>query len=246
VACSTIKFTLQCAERGGEPVSSNGFGVTGRYGYSDFLLRVHDRSESLLQYPRDDDQLDAFQDISRYVFGFVRNPFSRVLSAYIDKIERNAERRALFLANLGKPTSKSNENVCFVEFLELVRQQTPETMDPHWRPQYAHLSGRLNFNFLGVFERFEDDFRTVLTSIDPMLQCATKVQEHGTNASSLSLLERYYADSMAVRLVSEIYQQDFNLFDYPNEVKLAAEPPRSGEARLRDRFAASLPAIPTR
>src|ERR1700730_11464410 len=130
-----------------------------------------------------------------------------------------------------------------MKFITLVEQQAPETMDPHWRPQYVHLSRRLNFDFVGVFERFEDDFRAVLTSINPMLQCANAVQEHRTNASSPALIARYYSDSAAVRLVSEIYQQDFSLFEYPNEVSLATEPPRSAEVRLRNRFIAMQPAI---
>ena len=43
-----------------------------------------------------------------------------------------------------------------MEFLELVDRQAPEAMDPHWRPQHVHLlDGRLTYNFLGSFERFQ-------------------------------------------------------------------------------------------
>jgi hypothetical protein len=226
VACSTIKHTLQCAERGEASLSINGDGsAPGQYGYSEFLLRIHDRCKSLLEYPRDLDQLERILKSSCFVFCFVRNPFTRVLSAYLDKILGPAERRALFLEKLGIP---GTENLGFVEFLGLVQRQMPEAMDPHWRPQHVHLHV-LAYNFIGSFERFQQDFHTVLTTIDPTLQkYAVRVDEHGTNASSMALVGYHYADTRAVDLVSRIYERDFALFGYPAEIERSGSPPNAG------------------
>ncbi len=226
-ACSTIKHTLQCAERGEPSLYDNRDGsAPWQYGYSKFLLQIHDRRKSLLECPQDRDQLERILKSSRFMFCFVRNPFTRVLSAYLDKIRGPVERRALFLEMLGVPETN---NLSFVEFLELVQRQIPEAIDPHWRPQYVHLHGVLTYNFIGSFERFQQDFHTVLMAIDPaLLNCVVRVDEHRTNASSLALVRHHYADTRAVDLVSRIYEQDFALFGYSTEIVRSGSPPNAG------------------
>ena len=176
--------------------------------------------------PQDRDQLEKFLKASRLVFCFVRNPFTRALSAYLDKILGPAERRALFLEKLGMP---GTNNLSFVEFLELVQRQMPEAMDPHWRPQHVHLHRVLAYDFIGSFERFQQDLHTVLTAVDPaLLNYVVRVDEHRTDASSMALVRRHFADTRAVDLVSQIYERDFALFGYPTEIARSGSPPNSG------------------
>ena len=223
VACSTIKHTLECAERGGQSLPSDtDDGAPGRYGYSNMLLGIHDRQKSRLMHPRDPDQLPRLRESGCFVFCFVRNPYTRVLSAYLDKIAKSAERRALFREVLGKP---GDELMSFLEFLELVERQLPEAMDPHWRPQHVHLhGGRLTYDYIGSLEQFQQDFVRVLASVSPaLMKYAVTVDEHRTNASAL--VRFYYADTRAVELVARIYKQDFEMFGYPTNIALSAEPP---------------------
>src|ERR1700722_16343751 len=91
VACSTIKYTLQCAELGQQATTRTN-PIPARYGYSSSLLDIHDRRKSPLRWPGDAYELQEFVRTSRFAFCFVRNPFSRTLSAYLDKIAGDAER----------------------------------------------------------------------------------------------------------------------------------------------------------
>jgi Sulfotransferase family len=225
VASSTIKYTLHCAELGKQAITRNV--VPARYGYSRFLLDIHDQRKSPLRWPGDAHELQQFLRTSRFTFCFVRNPFSRVLSAYLDKIIGNVERRNLFLDKLDGAGAHRHRDVSFVEFLELIHRQAPEVMDPHWRPQHLHLHGVMAYDFMGSFERFQDDFRAVLTAIDPTFpKRAATVDEHGSRASSAGRILQYYADKRAVQLVSEIYAQDFALFGYSMVTDLVTNPPR--------------------
>jgi len=229
VACSTIKHSLQRAEREGA-VPGTKPGAPQQYGYSDFLLRIHDRRESPLLFPKDRQELARFAAWSRFDFCFVRNPFSRVLSAYIDKVERHAERRALFQAQLLGGMEDPGRTLSFIEFLELVRRQDPKAMDPHWRPQHIHISCGIRYDFIGFFENFEKDFNTALSRIDPeLLQHRANIFEHRTDASKI--LAKYYEGNAAARLVREMYAKDFEIFGYDDDVRRAAEPPKGPRGR---------------
>jgi hypothetical protein len=222
VACSTIKYTLNSAECGEARLEKNDSG--SRYGYSDFLLRIHDRRDSPLLFPTTTEELAQFLSSSRLVFCFARNPFTRVLSAYIDKIEKNTERRALFTTNLGREAQDQDQPLSFVEFLELVNQQPLEAMDPHWRLQNLHIKG-MHYDVVGAFEQFGNDFDRLLNSIDQkMVSFFAKVDEHKTNASEN--ISRYYSDRKAVQLALDIYEQDFTYFGYCDDIARATEPPQ--------------------
>jgi hypothetical protein len=222
VACSTIKYTLKCAEYDEARLEMNGSAT--RYGYSDFLMRIHDRRESPLLFPTTTEELEQFLSLSHLVFCFARNPFTRVLSAYIDKIEKNAARRALFTTNLGRQAQDQDQLLSFVEFLELVKQQPPESMDPHWRLQNLHIKG-MHYDVVGAFEQFGNDFDRLLSSIDQkMATFFAKVDEHKTNASEN--ISKYYSDKKAVQLALDIYEQDFVYFGYCDDIARATEPPR--------------------
>jgi hypothetical protein len=224
VACSTIKHSLQRAEGEGAYPGARP-GAPHQYGYSESLMRIHDRRESPLLFPKDRHELARFAAWSRFAFCFVRNPFSRILSAYIDKIERHAERRALFQTQLLGEMEDPGRTLSFFEFLELVRRQDPKAMDPHWRPQHVHISCGVRYDFVGFFENFEEDFKTALLRIDSaLLQHRVSIFEHRTGASKM--LARYYEGNATARLVREIYAKDFESFGYDDDIRRAPEPPK--------------------
>jgi hypothetical protein len=211
--CSTIKYTLQCAERGQRYTVPANQGSSA-FGYSEFLLDVHDRRKYMLVAPSDPGALRVMLSSSRFKFCFVRNPYTRILSAYIDKIERNEERRVLFLTEFQDRLRETASPISFVDFLQLIRAQAPVDTNPHWRPQHLQtMSGLIDYDVIGRFENFRRDFEAVLRVIDDAaIGFFDSVNEHRTQASER--LAYYYSDPMAIKLVADIYGRDFAVFGY--------------------------------
>ena len=204
VACGTIKRTLQSIEAGS---SVN-------------PLNVHDRGESPLQEIENFDEDHISQILwgrEFFKFSFVRNPFTRALSVYKDKIERDSKHKKSVLKILGKETENLRQNVSFKEFLYAVSQQSQVEMDNHWRPQNIQLCMPLiNFDFIGRFENFDNDFKKVLHTISPILQ--NQIVYEKSNATHANQFLLNYYDSEATDLVRLIYKDDFEIFGYELDV----------------------------
>jgi hypothetical protein len=227
--CSTIKWTLHCAERG-QMLPMNMGSRTNPYGYSDFLLDVHNRSASPLRWPENLTQLHELLASARFTFCFVRNPYTRVLSTFVDKIQTDANRRAHFLNELEVPELDHSRTISFLEFLEAISTQPPHAMNAHWRLQEFHtMQDEITYDFVGAFERFSADLNSILSSIDAQLpHYVTTVAEHKTGCEAL--VPDYYADVLAQRLVRRIYQADFARFGYSEDVALCLTPPMIHDA----------------
>lgn len=204
--CTVVKRVLQHSERRGA--------VPGKD------VSVHDRASSPLGAPVRDgfDADELFGSESEFFrFGFVRNPFSRALSCYLEKIVGDQWLRDLRLPKLGfEPTAE----VSFVEFLRRVAEQAPSEMDIHWAPQH-HLLGLdgIEYSFLGRFECFQADLRAVVDhlSIDAPEQLLSARTTHATDAGSQVL---HYFDPESVDLVRHIYRGDFQRLGYGRDPAL--------------------------
>jgi hypothetical protein len=205
--CTVVKRVLQFSEHAGtsheEPVS------------------VHDRSTSPLGAPvRDGFNADELfgPDASYARFAFVRNPYSRALSCYLEKIAGEQWLREMRLPTLG---FVPDAEVSFVSFLERVGQQTHVEMDIHWAPQHHLLSlDRISYDFLGRFETFRTDLCTVMMvlDIDAPARLLDAVTAHTTNARD-KIAE--YFDDEAVDLVRKIYRDDFAKLGYGLDPRFA-------------------------
>ena len=94
-------------------------------------------------------------------FAFVRNPYDRVLSAFLDKVANGRVRRFRKLLSL-----PIEGDVSFRQFLEAVSQQSTYSMNRHWRPQANLISPRVRLDFLGRFEQFDADFALVRRTLN--------------------------------------------------------------------------------
>jgi hypothetical protein len=205
--CTVVKRAMQFSEHGGRPHPEPD--------------SVHERSTSPLGAPlRDKFDLDeVFGERGSYFrFAFVRNPYSRALSCYLEKIAGEQWLREMRLPKLG---FKPDENVEFVEFLRRVAEQAPEDMDIHWAPQQHLLSlGKVRYGFLGRFESFRQDLLSVIghlemTVPEGLLQRTTP---HTTNARD-KILEYY--DDESIALVRSIYRRDFEALGYGLDPRFA-------------------------
>lgn len=143
----------------------------------------------------------ALRDPAVFKFTFVRNPYSRVLSAYLDKIVRCEKR-----GNAGLP---AEGDVTLLEFLEAIRSHNPRKMNRHWRPQSVQVS--FPADFIGKLERFDEDFAFVMRELGIEGVPVNTKQEERTNARDRL---RDYIGLREKALIDEIYAVDFERFGY--------------------------------
>lgn len=152
-------------------------------------------------------------------FAFVRNPYSRLLSAYLDKFvrkspEKRRETQAQFAEELG---FEPGAPVSFAEFVAAVGTQRPPRMNQHWRPQTLLLQmPRVSYDFLGRMESFADDLDRLGTFLGIDLTAYYAVRDAKRTGAGGHLADHYTPDLKAA--VDRIYAKDFELLGYPTEL----------------------------
>ena len=140
-------------------------------------------------------------------FAFVRDPYARIVSAYLDKIASG--RKPRFTKWLGLPP-----DVGLLDFLRRISEQEVDEMNRHWRPQSALISPKVKLDFLGRFERFNEDFVKVLDRLGVDSAAIKERRAHQTAADSR--LDIIGVEEKA--LIDRIYRDDFERFGYPKEL----------------------------
>ena len=146
------------------------------------------------------------QAAERFVFTFVRNPFTRILSAYLDKIKlhRHSAVWGAFAALHGL----GDGPLGFLDFLRLIAVTPAVRLDPHWRPQTLNLLPNvIPYDFVGRLESLEPDLLSVLGSIFGTSNTGIHTyKRHQTQ--STDVLDDYYGPREQ-DMVRSIYERDF-------------------------------------
>ena len=173
--------------------------------------------------PFNDNFREAIRDPQRFstavVFSVVRNPFSRVLSAYLDKTGATLD-RAVWKGIADRLGFQRSDRPTLNEVLRrLVADNEPETMDHHLRPQaYNLLHDWVVPDFVGHFERFDAVNRF-------LAEHGCEVEEHAPHATGAGERVASRFDAEAIELVREYYRLDFELYGYGDQ-PLALAPER--------------------
>ncbi len=121
---------------------------------------LHNRDRSILLQLTDLHSLRPLTDLvgQGYRFiSFVRNPYTRLLSGYRDKIRKPHYRREL-LGLMGM-SQDAEYTPSFGNFVHTVTAQADYAMNPHWRPQTSQiLYDLIDYSFLGRFEDYDNEF----------------------------------------------------------------------------------------
>ena len=156
-----------------------------------------------------------------YLFTFVRNPYVRILSAYLDKIEDKQKRkqgvsqyefvRKFILKNSSEKKLTFDGFVSYLEKGGLYK-------NAHWLPQLSILPVKKEkLSFIGKVENIKNDLPKV---IDTLFGNGTfeeaKIKKEG-RTSSVNLVEKYYTKELAER-VYKLYKKDFEAFDYSKKL----------------------------
>ncbi|EIQ1756789.1 sulfotransferase family 2 domain-containing protein [Campylobacter coli] len=156
----------------------------------------------------DKDKFDSY-----FAFGFVRNPYDRVVSAYhyLKKGGGNKNDETWASKNIYKYSSFEE----FVLALEDLEIQNKILNWMHFTPQYKFLCDsekNILVNFVGKFENLEEDFKKILKIL------SRKDKLIHINKSLHANYKKYYNDAM-YKIIRDIYRDDFEIFDYDLEDK---------------------------
>lgn len=140
-----------------------------------------------------------------FKFGFVRNPWDRIVSCYHDKIARWKD-SIKTSPHFGVPTS-----MAFEEFVNWVANLVPNDhfyRDPHFIPQHIILvkDGTLCVDFIGRFERLIEDWRFI------SIKYGLRRLPH-LNAQPRKHYSTYF-NSHSRAIIDAHYRYDIELFNY--------------------------------
>ena len=143
---------------------------------------------------------------NKIVFSAVRNPFSRILSGYLNKSSRGT---ITFRKQFGDKIP-----INFLEFLVAIENLDSWRLDSHFRSQYLNLAiDELKYNYVFFLEKFIHLERFLLQNNNDEIVSS---RSNATNASML--IGQYYGDR-EIALVRKIFARDFELFGYSNDPK---------------------------
>jgi pimeloyl-ACP methyl ester carboxylesterase len=182
---------------------------------------VHDRQSAPLLSPfqlPDDLLEEVFTGPKYFRFSVVRNPYSRLLSCYLDRIVpgSGAAYRQLIRV-LGRPEGST---VSFPEFIRTACSQTPFAQNNHWRLQVAEICADvIPYDFIGKQETFAADMSEIWKHVAPNYPMPefARANKSPSITGAKSRLNEYYTPEL-VDLVRTAYMPDFERFGYPLEL----------------------------
>ena len=142
---------------------------------------------------------------SYFIFTFCRNPFSRILSCYLDRIV--GRRQVLLRAEEADRSRRRFSRRASRRFLEMLGEPGVLDLDTHWKPQDRNIAvDYYPYRFIGHFEDFASEFPALLAWL---YGGNKKLGEVRPGTSATSQLATYY-DDHAARLVRDLYERDLS------------------------------------
>ena len=204
---------------------------------------IHDAKSGMHKWAHDDSQPLITRNVENhksYAFTCVRNPYTRILSSFFDKIcgiQRNGRRYRGNLVPLlvqkygievGGDDGKQefDQIASFRRFLlfarDTIRWRRPMDPDIHWSAQSGHVSTFIvnggTYDKIIWTEKFNDGMQSVLDAIDtPHTVNLSDIprfnESEGHGPKRAHPVEDYF-DDLSMHLMREIFKKDFELFKY--------------------------------
>ena len=207
---------------------------------------IHDATSGLHKWALEESKpaiTDAVKTGDTYAFTCVRNPYTRILSSFFDKIcgiQRNGRRYRgnmvpMLIQKYGidvggeDGTEDFDQIKSFRRFLlfarDTIRFRRPMDPDIHWSATSGHVSTFIlnggKYNKIFWTESFDDGMQGVLDQIEVPNKIKLKDvprfnESEGHGPKRAHSVEDYF-DDLSMHLMYEIYKRDFKLFKYDFE-----------------------------
>jgi len=202
---------------------------------------IHDATSGLHKWAIPESQPkieDIVKNHRAYAFTCVRNPYTRVLSSFFDKIcgiQRNGSRyRGNLVPKLIQTYGIEVEGdfdqiASFRRFLLFVRDTVKfrKPMDPdiHWSACSGHVSTLIRnggrYDYIFPTEKFNDGMKHVLSNVETRhtvdVDTMPRFNESAGHGPKQAHPIEDYFDDLSNFMMLEIYRRDFNLFKYAKE-----------------------------
>lgn len=179
-----------------------------------------------------------------FKFTFVRNPFNRIASAYLNKFvtERaNTNQwihtKPVFESVHGEQTDLLKDSISFRQFISYLCAARDADLDKHWAPMHQIVKVPL-MNFIGRLETMEEDYAQLrrrlalpqlplphLNSSPEATLCAERGAFAGTGNDIISTLpslptvRQLYDDELEQAVLTR-YKRDFELLGYEQRLEV--------------------------
>lgn len=199
VGCTTIKHVLQKLEGLPEPEAESAihYRIPAENYVKNALVLQGEIDERIRQ--------------GMFVFTFVRDPKTRLISAYNDKILgspgpfwENYRIQIREVCDLSHSQPISLEN-----FLSYIEETPNEKRDIHWKSQFSLLRPDIiPYTVIGRFERFSDELNDILEKI-----FHTEASNHHVLMKNKSSHVSQGMENLDER-ICEVYKSDYTAFSY--------------------------------
>lgn len=146
------------------------------------------------------------QNDSIFKFTYVRNPFERLVSCYIDKIQ-NKEQGNFFL-NINYCMGILDEVQTFEEFVKCIVRIPVSWADRHFKSQYSYIyeNGEKLVDYIGKAEDLTESYKFIQEKYD--------LKKIGNMNKSKKKDWKIYYTKETAKLVYEYYKEDILTFGY--------------------------------
>lgn len=151
-------------------------------------------------------QMAEFDDF--FKFTFVRNPYPRVLSSYLDKIATGRK------THLIRNRDSRDMQLSFSQFCKYL-DSGGLYVNAHWAPQTSLMLLPIDkFDFIGKVESFGHDLSYVVDRVAPgTVFTSTDWRSWGPTTHANNKIDFYY-DDQCREIVRRLYRSDFECFGY--------------------------------
>ena len=96
----------------------------------------------------------------------VRNPYTRLVSAYRDKMLGDSKEKAKIIESMRSSDRTLEQSVSFRDFVNVIISQNDADMDPHWRVQARQiLFDIIPYAFIGRFETYQQSVTSIFATL---------------------------------------------------------------------------------
>lgn len=205
--CGTMKATL-----GGLEAARMGPGMVQRV-----QENPHDRLRAtpfVKPFQLPSDALEAVLVSPDYRrFTVVREPSTRLLSAYLEKVQQGLKQSDAVVAALAeRGVDVQAGDVTLAQFVEVVAAQNSRDQDPHWRRQADHLGiGIVDYDAVIHLEELDASWSRI-ESLTGIAHLQERFYCRNSTSAGTKRAE-YYTPELLAR-VADVYSRDYAELDY--------------------------------